>query len=170
MRFLLTALALFASFPALAQSGPVTPSGKLPPANPLPYDDPEATAVMVPVNALFAAFNAEDGAGVLAQTRPEGVLLVVNELPDGSRKIFTMGWAKLASVLKPGPNKNDERLGMPAIEIDGDIAMVWAPYVNYRNGKADHCGVDLMDMVRENGTWKVLNITSSHRNTGCLPQ
>ncbi len=168
MKLLLPLLLATLAFPATAFAQQA--ADKLPPANPLPYEDPDAAAVMAPVNSLFAAFNARNGGGVLAQTRPEGVLVDVHELPDGSRRIYTTGWAKLAADLKLSPDRNEERLGTPAIEIDGDIAMVWASYVTYVNGKADHCGVDLMDLVRENGVWKVLNVTSSHRNTGCMPQ
>jgi hypothetical protein len=153
MKFLLTAAMLLLPSEALAR----------------PADSDDA-AVMAPVQALFAAFNARSGPGVLAQTWPEGLLMDVHELSDGSREIYTTGWAKLAAVLKPGPDKNEERLAKPAIKIDGDIAMVWAPYVTYVNGKADHCGVDLMDVVREKGVWKVLNVTSSHRNTDCMPR
>lgn len=167
MKAFLLSLAFLAPLPALAQS---KPGDKLPPANPLPYEDAESAAVMAPVNALFTAFDRNDAAGILANTRPEGVLLVVNEKRDGTRSTFTMNWAKLASVIKPGPQKNEERLGTPAIEIDGDIAMVWAPYVNYLEGKPDHCGIDQIDLVRENGSWKVLHITSSHRYSGCMPQ
>src|SRR3546814_4268831 len=57
--------------------------------------------------------------------------------------------------------------GPPAVEIDGDIAMVWAPYTFLLDGKPHHCGIDHFDLIREGIQWKVLNVTWSQRTTGC---
>src|SRR3546814_6159289 len=56
--------------------------------------------------------------------------------------------------------------GPPAVEIDGDIAMVWAPYTFLLDGKPHHCGIDHFDLIREGIQWKVLNVTWSQRTTG----
>lgn len=165
MRFpLLALLALLAPLPALAQ---VTPTPRLPPANPLPYEDPDAAAVMAPVNAIFAALAAHDGQAVLAHVRPEGKVTVASERPDGTRAIRDLDWAGFAANLKPGPEKLEERMPNPAIEVDGDIAMVWGAFTFLIDGKVHHCGVNHFDLIRENGQWKVLNITWSSRTTGC---
>ncbi len=162
----LTALlvALLAPSAALAQSAP---SDKLPPANPLPYADADSANVMAPINAMFSGLAGHDGAAILAQTRPEGGATLALEKADGSRLIRHLSWAEFTAGIKPGPDRYEERLSDVAIEVDGDVAMVWAPYTFYLNGKADHCGVDHFDLVRENGGWKVLNVTWSQRTTGC---
>jgi hypothetical protein len=38
------------------------------------------------------------------------------------------------------------------------------------NDKVYNCGIDHFDLVRENGTWKVMNLTFSSRITGCPAQ
>lgn len=167
MKLVVAATLLIAPLPALAQSGPVTPTPKLPPANPLPYEDAEAAAVLAPINAMFAGLSAKDGAAILAQTRPEGSATVAIEKPDGSRTIRHLSWAEFTGGIKPGPEKLEERISNPAIEVDGDIAMVWAPYVFLIDDKAHHCGTNHFDLIRENGSWKVLNVTWSQRTTGC---
>ncbi len=167
MKQLLLPLALLAPLPALAQT---TPTPRLPPANPLPYEDAEAAAVMTPINAMFAGLAARDGAAILAQTRPEGGATVAIEKPDGSRAIRHLSCAEFAAGIKPGSEKLEERISLPAIEVDGDIAMVWAPYVFLIDGKAHHCGINHFDLVRENASWKVLNVTWSQRTTGCAAQ
>ena len=58
----------------------------------------------------------------------------------------------------------------PAVEIDGDAAMVWAPFVVRVGGQVSNCGVDHFDLVRANGTWKVMNLTFSSRVAGCPAQ
>ena len=75
-------------------------------------------------------------------------------------------WAEFAQRVKPD-SRFTETIGNPAIEVDGDIAMVWAPFVVRVDGKVSNCGYDLFDLIRENGQWKVMNLTFSSRVTNC---
>jgi len=149
----------------LLQTTPVAPIVK---GTALPPPGTEEAAVLAPVERIFAALTAGDGAAVLAATRPDGRATVALEGPDGRRGIRQRDWASFAAGLKPGPDRIVERFtGTPAVEVDGDIAMVWGPYELTVNGKRAHCGVDHFDLVREAGAWKVLNVTWSQRTTGC---
>ncbi|NYT40187.1 hypothetical protein HZY97_05430 [Sphingomonas sp. R-74633] len=167
---LAAALAFLAPLPALAQTGPTTPTQKLPPANPLPYEDPEVAAVMTPINALFAAIARRDGQAALPYVRAEGRATATGTKPDGTPVITSHSWAEFAAGITPGPERFEERMTGPAVEIDGDIAMVWGDYVFLVDGKTRHCGVDHFDLVRDNGSWKILNVTWSRRTTGCPGQ
>ena len=151
----------------LALLAQVTPMQPMPKGTGLPPPGTEEGAVMVPINALFAGLAARDSAAILAQLRPEGGATVANEAPNGVRTVRHMSWAEFAAGVKPGPEKYEERISNPAVEIDGDIAMVWAPYTFFIDGKAHHCGIDHFDLVRETGTWKIVNITWTARATGC---
>ena len=77
-----------------------------------------------------------------------------------------MSWTQFAKRVTPEA-RFQERISEPAIEVEGDVAMVWAPFVVRINGKVSNCGVDHFDLVRENGAWKVMNLTFSSRLTGC---
>jgi hypothetical protein len=142
-------------------------TAKLPKWTPLPMDGSAEASVLAPINAMFAGLEARDGAKILASTREGGGATVVDEKPDGTRAVRHMGWADFAGGIKPGPERFRERLIDPAVEIDGDIAMVWSRYVFTIDGKPHHCGVDHFDLVREGGAWKVQNVTWSSRTTGC---
>ena len=142
-------------------------TAKLPKWNPIPIDGTAEAAVLAPINAMFAGLEARDGAAILAQTRPEGGATVASEKPDGTRSIRHLSWADFAGGIKPGPERYQEKLLDPAVEIDGDIAMVWSRYVFTIDGKPHHCGVDHFDLVRDNGAWKLLNVTWSSRTNGC---
>lgn len=133
----------------------------------LPPPGTEEAAVMAPVNALLAALAKDDGAAVLALTLPEGTITAARTGPDGRRQRRTLRWAEFAAQLKPDGTRLEERLGTPAIEIDADIAMVWAPYVVLVDGKLTNCGYDHFDLVRGDAGWKLLNVTYSHRTDGC---
>ena len=149
------------------QTTPVAPIEK---GTALPPPATEESAVLAPVNGIFAALAAHDGQAVLQFVRPEGHVAVAVEKPDGARAIRHLSWAEFAGHLKPGPEKLEERMPAPAVEIDGDIAMVWGDYVFLIDGRTSHCGVNHFDLVRENGAWKVLNITWSQRTKGCPAQ
>ena len=140
----------------------------LPPASALPPPDDNTAAVLAPINAAFAAFEAGDAAAMLRQVYPDGRVTAVGTLPSGSG-LRQQSWTQFAERLKPGEGFQ-ERISDPAIEIDGDIAMVWAPFVVRVGGKVSNCGYDHFDLVRESGTWKIMNLTFSSRTTGCPAQ
>ena len=158
MRHILLPLALLAPLPAFAQTTPVQ---KLPPANPLPYEDPEAAAVLAPINAVFAALEAGDKAALLAHVYPDGRVTAVSDTA-----FHQFSFTQFADRVSP-ERAFKERIWNPAIEVDGNVAMVWAPYDVYVAGKFSNCGYDHFDLVREGGKWKVMNITFSSRTTGC---
>jgi hypothetical protein len=145
-------------------------SDKLPPANPLPLAASEEGQVMAPITTLFDGLAKRDSTIVLTAMRPDGTATATSEKPDGTRTIRRMTATEFAAGIKPGPEGFEERLTDPAIEIDGDIAMVWSPYVFLIDGKVHHCGVDHFDLIRENGSWKVSSISWSSRTTGCPAQ
>ncbi len=155
---------MIALFLALAAQ---TSSTKLPSAQALPpsFDD---QAVLAPINQLFAGFSAGDSAGVLRVVYPDGRVTAVGTLRSGNG-LRQQSWTEFAGRLKPGEGFQ-ESISDPAIEVDGDIAMVWAPFVVRVGGKVSNCGVDHFDLVRENGAWKVMNISFSSRTAGCPPE
>src|SRR5262245_32261942 len=146
---------------ALAAASPET---KLPPAQALPPPLTEEQAVLEPINKLFAAMLDRDGAAILGQAKPEGRLTGVSD--EG---VKSLSWAEFAGHFPPGgPTLREQLVGAPAIEIDGDIAMVWSSYIFTVDGKLSHCGVDHFDLVRDpGGPWKVLNLTWSKRTANC---
>ena len=141
------------------------PETRLPPAQALPPPAAEEQAVLAPINQLFAALEAGDSAAVLRVVYPDGRVTAVGMLRTGNG-LRQESWTQFAARLKPGEGFR-ESISDPAIEVDGDIAMIWAPFVVRVDGKVSNCGVDHFDLVRANGAWKVMNISFSSRTTGC---
>jgi hypothetical protein len=140
-------------------------SGKLPPAQPIARPDFDPANVLAPIRQLFSAFAAGDGQAVLRLVYPDGRVTAtgVRSTSSGLRQ---QSWSEFAQGLKPDAPFT-ETISDPAIEVDGDIAMVWAPFVVRIGGKVANCGVDHFDMVKDNGAWKVMNLTFSSRTSGC---
>ncbi len=151
-------IALLASVEATAQ--------KLPPANPVPFEQADTTAITTPINAIFAAIAVGDATAMLSHVYPDGRVTATGLRPSGVSGIRSQSWSEFAKRITPD-GAFEERISDPAIEIDGDIAMVWARFVVRRQGKVANCGFDHFDLIRENGTWKVMNLSFSSRTTDC---
>ena len=119
--------------------------------------------------ALFAAFEAGDAAAMLRQVHPDGRVTASGPRADGGTTLRQQTWLQFADRVRPD-RAFTERIADPVIDIDDDIAMVWAPFVVRVGGKVSNCGIDHFDLVRESGRWKVMNLTFSSRTAGCPAQ
>ena len=143
-------------------------SGQLPPAQPIPAPNFETPNVLAPIHKLFDAFAAGDSAAMLRVVYPDGRVTATGTRASSSG-LRQQTWVEFAQRLK-ADSRFTETISDPAIEVDGDIAMVWAPFVVRIDGKVSNCGFDHFDLVRDNGAWKVMNLTFSSRITGCPPE
>ena len=144
-----------------------TSSNKLPPARALPPPTGEEQAVLNSANALLAAFNTGNSAEILRWVYPDGRVTGTGTFPDRSG-VRSESWMQFTQRL--GNSAFQETIGDPAVEVDGDAAMIWAPFVVRVSGKVYNCGTDHFDLVRENGTWRTMNLTFSSRVAGCPAQ
>lgn len=149
------------------QTTPVPPVQK---GTALPPPGTEEAAVLAPVNALFAALAQRSGTAMAAPLYGTGGITVVIERPDGTRTLRQQDFARWTAGMALGPERFEERMPAPAIEIDGGMAMVWGDYVFLIDGKVAHCGVNHLSLVRADGAWKIANIAWTQRTTGCPAQ
>ena len=142
-------------------------STRLPPARALPPPAGDEQAVLNSANALLSAFNTGNPVEVLRWVYPDGRVTGTGTLPSRSG-VRSESWAQFTQRL--GNSAFQETISDPAVEVDGDAAMVWAPFVVRIGGKVSNCGFDHFDLVRENGIWKTMNLTFSSRITRCPAQ
>lgn len=145
----------------LALALQTTPSGAVDPAS------PEHQAVLAPVNAVFAALAARSADGLDAHFDPAAQLTVVHERAGAPGRVSHLTWQQFAGGLQPGPERLEEVMIAPTVAVDGDVAMVWGPYVFRIDGRLSHCGVDHFSLVRQAGVWKITSLTWNQRTTGC---
>lgn len=119
----------------------------------------EEDAVLAPVQALFDGMAKRDAAAIQKPTLPGGVMVLMR---DG--KATQMTFAAFAErVGKPSATRIEERIHDPLVKIDRDLAVVWAPFEFLSNGKVDHCGTDLFNLVRTDGTWVIASVADTGR-------
>jgi hypothetical protein len=125
-------------------------------------------AVKQVVNKLFEGMRKSDTAlihsafltGIILQTilkNKEGKLRVENEPLDSF----------LIAVSRPHTEIYDERIIFDVVKIDGELAMVWAPYKFYVGDKFSHCGTDSFQLIKINGEWKIQYLIDTRRRQDC---
>ena len=118
-------------------------------------------AVLAPIHAMFAGMSKRDAAAIKAPTLPGGTMVLMR---DGKPAQMTFE-AFAERVGKPSPTPIEERIHDPLIRIDNDLAVVWAPFDFLANGKVDHCGTDLFNLVRVDGKWMIASVADTGTKT-----
>jgi len=146
----------------LAQATPSVPAPK---GTAMPPPMSEEAAVLAPIDAIFAGFETGNPAAVMAHVYPDGRISAPGKGKGAT--LLQLSWTQFVAARVKPETAFQERIFNPAIEIDGDVAMVWARFVVRAGGKVTNCGYDHFDLVRENGAWKVMNLTFSSNMAAC---
>jgi hypothetical protein len=150
MRLLLAALAAF----ALGSAARAQPA------------DAERAAILAQVDRFFAAMAAQDTKALEGLIYADGVMTIARVAPDGTVQTSrrpVAGWIE-GVAKQPGL---DERMWDPTVMRRGPLAVVWAPYEIKLSGKTIHCGIDVFDMVKVDGTWKVASLSFTAEPAAC---
>ena len=126
-------------------------------ANTIHAATPEEQAVLAPIQAMFDGMAKRDAAAIKEPTLPGGTMVLMR---DGKPTQMTFE-AFAERVGKPGKTQIEERIHDPLIRIDNDLAMVWAPFEFLSDGKVDHCGTDLFNLVRKDGKWLIASVADT---------
>jgi hypothetical protein len=122
-------------------------------------DAKEAQAVLAPITAMFDGMAKRDAAAIKKLLLPGGGLVLMR---DGNPTQMTFD-AFAEAVGKPGKSQIEERIHDPLVRIDNDLAVVWAPFDFRVDGKVDHCGTDLFNLVRTDGKWLIASVADTGR-------
>ncbi len=117
----------------------------------------EEQAVLAPIHAMFDGMSKRDAAAIKAPTLPGGTMVLMR---DGKPAQMTFE-AFAERVGKPGKAHIEERIHDPLVRIDNDLAVVWAPFDFLVDGKVDHCGTDLFNLVHVDGRWMIASVADT---------
>jgi Putative lumazine-binding len=151
------AMNLFHRLPLVLLLAGATAAGFL--INSLHATTQDEQAVMAPITAMFDAMAKRDAAAMKKPLLPGGGMVLMR---DGKPTQMTFdAFADL--VGKPGKAQIEERIHDPLVRIDNDLAVVWAPFEFLVDGKVDHCGTDLFNLVRADGKWLIASVADTGR-------
>ena len=127
-----------------------------------------ADSVKAVVKQLFDGMKNSDAASIRSAFADSAILQTIGRNAKGEVRVQNENIADFAesiSQLKKGAA--DEQIVFESIKIDGPLAIVWAPYKFYFNGKFSHCGVDSFQLVFINGQWRIQYLIDTRRKQPC---
>ena len=125
--------------------------------------------ILVPINDLFKGMNAGDSALVHASFVAAPVLTTVTKNKEGVPVMRTDSLQKfLDAVGTPHDIKWSEPIWDVKIQMDGNLAQVWAKYAFYVGKEFSHCGVDAFQLFKgPDGKWRIFSLADTRQKDGC---
>jgi len=123
--------------------------------------------VMATINGFLRGLKTKDTVLMAQHLDTLTRMTLLRPSPNGTRVVVLRGSEFIKVATNPNQPPLDEPIRNPVVQIDGDLAAVWAEYQVRRDGKVTHCGYDSFQLARLGGKWKILNVTDSFRQTGC---
>jgi hypothetical protein len=116
--------------------------------------DPERAAVIAAVQQFFDGMAANDPKAMADVLVPDGMAASMRPSPGGPPALRLTPFKQF---LEPRTNGDRylERMWDPVVSRRGSLAVVWAPYEFQLNGKTSHCGVDVFNLVKIDGRWRI---------------
>lgn len=127
----------------------------------------ETAAVTAAVDRFLNAINTNDAEALKATQLPEGMTFRLVYAADGTMTAGPRSNAEWVARTAKATARFHEQYWSPKVMIHRDMAVFWAPYSFDVDGKRAHCGVDVFDLVRVGGEWKIANSMWTIEPDGC---
>jgi hypothetical protein len=135
-------------------------------ATPALAADAEEAAILAQVQRFFDGLGSQDAAAMEAALLPDAMLTAQRVQAEGKVVLSRRSGGAFVEMAKSQAGLN-ERMWDPVVMRRGPIAMVWAPYEFQLDGKTTHCGIDVFDMVKVDGTWKIAHLMWTQEPQAC---
>jgi hypothetical protein len=120
------------------------------------------------VNQLFTGMKTGDANLIRASFSDSAILQTIANTREGRVVVRNQQMAAFAeSVAKLPKGAADERIKFETVKVDGAMAIAWTPYQFYYNGNFSHCGVNMFQLVRLDGQWKINFLIDTRRKENC---
>lgn len=126
---------------------------------------PEHDAVMAVVDQFFEALNTDNQALMASISIDGSHNYSIREKADSSFELRSR--QQNNSELTPNAAKYTERYWDEVVLVNDLMAVFWAPYDFYIDGEFSHCGVDVFDLIKLDGQWKLANSMYTIIRNGC---
>jgi hypothetical protein len=128
----------------------------------------DETLVKNTINLLFDGMRRSDTSMMRAAFAREAIMQTIIKNREGKvmvRQDSVNGF--LTQVGQPHKEIYDERISFDMIRIDGELAIAWTPDKFYVDDRFSHCGVNAFQLIKQDGSWKILTIIDTRRRENC---
>lgn len=126
-------------------------------AGPAGHQPSEESAVLEAMDRFMHAVTSGDPTEMAAIRTPDALTHRASRDEGGAWELRVRPSSSFASAAGADKRPVRERYWSPTVQIRGPIAVVWAPYEFWIDGKTSHCGIDVMSFVKVDGVWKLAN-------------
>lgn len=124
--------------------------------------------VLATIDRFLEGLRTKDTTMMRAQVDTLTRFTLLRPSPAGGVQVVAITASQFINfVSQPNQPGIDEPIRNPVVQIDGDLATVWAEYQVRSNGTVTHCGHDAFHLARLDGRWKILHVSDTFRQTGC---
>ena len=128
---------------------------------------PEYVAVKLVIDNFFEGINTGDGE-LLASLEVEGAqILNIRENTAGEYEFTARSW--FAAENFGSVTRLTERYWDDELLISDVLAVFWAPYDFHINGEFSHCGIDVLNLIKIEGEWKIGHAMWTIQRPNCEP-
>ncbi len=122
-------------------------------------------AVLQVVHDFFATMEAGDSTAFRALFLPNAMIYTVREqdgIPVLTNRLASKDKFRPGTVIK-------ERMKAEGVvvNVNGNMAQVWAPYNLWINDKYSHCGVDVFTLIETTSGWRIATLSYTIEKSGC---
>ena len=117
----------------------------------------EETAVLAAMDRYLTAVSARDLDAMASLQTPDGMTYRARAVTDGGMEVVGRSNAYWVDPARKDGRAHRERYWAPTVLVRGSIAVVWAPYEYWIDGKTSHCGIDAFSFVKTGTEWRVAN-------------
>ena len=128
---------------------------------------PEYAAVKLLIDSFFKSINTGDGE-LLARLEVEGAqILNIRENTAEEYEFAARSW--FAAENFGSDTQLTERYWDDELLISDVLAVFWAPYDFHIDGEFSHCGIDVLNLIKIEGEWKIGHAMWTIQRPNCEP-
>lgn len=120
------------------------------------------------IDRLFDGMRTGDAAAVQAVMH-EDVRFMTSVEEDGEAVVRAGDVQQFIAAVGDHEGVWDEQIYDVVVQVDDNMATVWAPFTFYFDGRLSHCGVNSFQLARTGGAWKVVHLIDTRRRGAVCP-
>lgn len=133
---------------------------------------PEYAAVQLVIDQFFDSINTGNGE-LIAGLELEGArILNMREDLAGEYNFVEREWFGANNFNADDANaatQLTERYWDEELLITDHLAVFWAPYDFHVDGEFSHCGIDVLNLIKVDGAWKISHAMWTIQRSNCEP-
>ncbi|GLQ86880.1 nuclear transport factor 2 family protein [Dyella flagellata] len=123
----------------------------------------QASQVMEPVHKFFDALGRQDKNAMLTVAAPH---IEITSMHQG--ELHRLSIDALADAIAAHRGGTiAEHIDHPRVQVDHDLAVVWAPYKFTVDGHVHHCGTDVITLGYTDNRWLIIGLSDNERKENC---